>query len=119
MKSENKASYYSTILFGITILFTLPGIYIFNPWFVRTLLPWLGVSEQAGTTVGIGVILIGVYIGQQILSFLIFKDSSAGQSKREAVLRQKIAAIEMADSDVRQHLLMIPSVLNQAYKTLE
>jgi len=119
VQSENKASYYSTILFGVAILFTLPGIYIFNPWFVRVLLPWIGVSEQTGTTIGIGAILIGVYVGQQILSFLIFKDSSAGQSKREAVLRQKIAAIEMADSDVRQHLLMIPSVLNQAYKTLE
>ncbi|MCB4360257.1 methyl-accepting chemotaxis protein [Quatrionicoccus australiensis] len=114
----NKASVYSTLLFGITLVVTLPLIYFTNPWFIRELLPALGLSEQAGTTIGIGLILISVYFGQQILSFVIFRDGSAGQARREAALNERMRLVEQAEADVRRQLQAMPAQLSHAHARL-
>lgn len=111
----NKASVYSTLLFGITLVVTLPLIYFTNPWFIRELLPAVGLSEQAGTTIGIALILISVYFGQQVLSFVIFRDGSAGQAKREAALLERVRLVEQAEADVRRQLQAMPTQLALAH----
>jgi methyl-accepting chemotaxis protein len=116
---ENKASVYSTALFGLSIAVTLPLIYFTNPWFIREFLPAVGLSEQAGTTIGIALILISVYFGQQVLSFVIFRDGSAGQAKRESALLQRIRVLELADADVRQRLQVFPAILGEVQQHLE
>lgn len=116
---ENKASVYSTLLFGITIAVALPLIYLTNPWFIREFLPAIGLSEQAGTTIGTGAILISVYFGQQILSFLIFRDGSAGQAKREAALLERICAAEQSEREIAQRLLAFPAAFASARQQLD
>lgn len=113
-----RASCYSTLLFGAAIVVTLPAIYALNPWFVKELLPGFGISEQAGTTIGIGAILISVYLGQQALSYLVFKDGSAGNARREQALQARIAALRDNDVEVRQHLLVVPNVISAAHGAL-
>lgn len=114
----NKASVYSTLLFGLTIAVTLPLIYFTNPWFIRELLPAVGLSEQAGTTIGIAAILISVYFGQQVLSFVIFRDGSAGQAKREAALLERVRLVEQAEAEVRRQLQAMPALLERAHEQL-
>jgi len=114
----NKASVYSTLLFGLTIAVTLPLIYFTNPWFIRELLPALGLSEQAGTTIGIALILISVYFGQQVLSFVIFRDGSAGQAKREAALLERVHQVEQVEAEVRRQLQAMPALLARTHECL-
>ena len=115
----NKASVYSTLLFGVTIAVTLPLIYFTNPWFIRVLLPAVGLSEQAGTTIGIAAILISVYFGQQVLSFVIFRDGSAGQAKREAALLERVRLVEQGEAEVRRQLQAMPVLLTRTRERLD
>jgi methyl-accepting chemotaxis protein len=110
--SEDKSSYYSTLLFGLALLITLPTIWLSNPWFVHTVLPFLGLTERTGTTIGIAGILLSVYLGQQILSYIIFKDVSAGHAQHGNSLMARIRELEAADVALQEKLQRLPDILS-------
>lgn len=116
--AANKSSWYSTLLFGAALLIMLPSVWAFNPWFVHTALPAIDISERSGTTLGIAAILLTMYGGQQILSYLVFRDGSAGQAKRESMLIGRIRTLERLEAEVLTRLRLFPELFDQVHRRL-
>lgn len=118
MNAPSKANLYSTLLFGAAIAIAMPSIYVTNPWFVSTFLPWIGLTEQLGTTLGVGGVLIAVYIGQRVLSYLIFRDASGGQSKQIQELQEHLMNTSHSMGAARERLTLLPNIVAGAHRVL-
>lgn len=114
----SKSSWYSTLLFGAALLIMLPSVWAFNPWFVHTALPAIDISERSGTTLGIAAILLTMYGGQQVLSYLVFRDGSAGHASRESMLIGRIRTLERLEADVLTRLRLFPELFDRVHRRL-
>ena len=85
------------------------SVYFGNIWFIHELLPSLGVSQPTGTVVGTVIILAVAYVGQQAVSYAMFRDVSYGTSQRDQGHRQRIEELQGLARESGQELVKLRS----------
>ncbi len=99
-------------LFALSITLVASGVYLFQTPFHQQWLPALGLSHQLGDTLGMIMAGIGCFSVQRLMSYLYFKDASAG-ALREAQNHEAQAALKQdLESRLAVDLEQMPSLCN-------
>jgi diguanylate cyclase (GGDEF)-like protein/hemerythrin-like metal-binding protein len=77
-------------------LFSSICVFFGHHWFHYELLPALGVSDALGDSIGGFVIILMAYIGQRIVSLLLFHDTELGSTLEARQLEQANQGLQLA-----------------------
>ncbi len=99
-------------LFALSMTVIASGVYLFHAPFHAQLLPALGLSHQVGDTLEMILAGVSCFSAQRLLSYLYFKDASAG-AKREAQNYEALAALKQdLESRLALDLEQMPALCN-------
>ncbi|HEY6895913.1 MAG TPA: methyl-accepting chemotaxis protein [Rhodocyclaceae bacterium] len=90
--------------YGIILIVACTTVYFLNEWFHGSLLPSLGVAAPLGDMIGVALIVISTYLGNRVISYGLYKDTSVGASMLSEKIEQARSKTVTAASEVGREL---------------
>jgi methyl-accepting chemotaxis protein len=82
-------------------------VYFIHDWFDYQLIGRFGMSHAAADSVGTLVIILAAFIGQRLISLVIFRDIDVGNSSTTQALQEKINRTSNAAGEVASELKQV------------
>jgi len=96
----------SALLLGVGVVATM-SVYFVHDWFDSQLMGNLGLSHNAADTVGTLVVILAAFVGQRLLSLVVFRDLDVGAIASQQKLQQRIRSANDAAGEVAGELKQV------------